>query len=361
MNFRSRFKYISRKVIRSKPDSEVLKAMHSGLLEESTLDIYYVALTIGSCAIATFGLLSNSVAVIIGAMIVAPLMLPIRGLAFASLAGKKLLFRKSAIAIAVGTLISVALACLLGIVVQLPEFGSEVTSRSQPTLIDLGIAIVAGSISGLAKVETKISSSLAGTAIAVALMPPLCVIGLGLSHSDWSLSMGATLLYATNLLGITLSCMLVFLVTGYASINSGAKALKRTVIFTTLLVVPLGISFIRLLQQQGLEALIEDILLNRTTTFQQHKLVSTRFDWNSQTPIAYLRITTTGDLKPTPKQVGLVEDLVEDEIGQRFSLVLEVNQVEQIRSNSKVQRTKEKNYPRSIMVSSQRSVSKVES
>jgi uncharacterized membrane protein len=63
--------------------------MQLGLLEESTLDINYLVLIVGSCAIATFGLLSNSAAVIIGAMIVAPLMLPIRGLAFAALAGNK--------------------------------------------------------------------------------------------------------------------------------------------------------------------------------------------------------------------------------------------------------------------------------
>lgn len=86
----------------------------------------------------------------------------------------------------------------------------EVLARSEPTLLDLGIAIAAGGISGYAKVEPKVSSSLAGTAIAVALMPPVCVIGLGLSQADWSLSLGATLLYLTNLLGITLSCMLVF-------------------------------------------------------------------------------------------------------------------------------------------------------
>lgn len=105
--------------------------------EESNLDIYYIALTIGSCTIATLGLLSNSAAVIIGAMIVAPLILPIRSLAFAALAGNVMLFRKSFRAIAVGTVISIVLAWLLGLMVAIPQFGSEITSRSQPTLIDL--------------------------------------------------------------------------------------------------------------------------------------------------------------------------------------------------------------------------------
>ena len=123
-----------------KPDREERNKIQSSLLEESNLDISYLALTVGACAIATFGLLSNSTAVIIGAMIVAPLMLPIRSLAFASLTGDSVLYRKSSIAIIVGTAISIALAYFLSWVVAVPEFGSEVTSRSQPTLIDLGIA-----------------------------------------------------------------------------------------------------------------------------------------------------------------------------------------------------------------------------
>jgi uncharacterized hydrophobic protein (TIGR00271 family) len=229
MSLRSRFKNLN---IR-KPHPAEIQEIHSSLSEESNLDIYYLALTIGSCAIATFGLLSNSAAVIIGAMIVAPLMLPIRSLAFAALAGNVALFRKSVRAITVGTLISIAIAWLLGFLVGIPEFGSEVLSRSEPTLIDLGIANAAGAIAGFAKVEPKISSSLAGTAIAVALMPPVCVIGLGLSKADWILSGGATLLYVTNLLGITLSCMLVFLVTGYSSLRQAGQALWRTAILTS--------------------------------------------------------------------------------------------------------------------------------
>ena len=326
MNLRSRFRGFRRK----KPSPEKLREMQSGLTVEAALDVYYLALTIGSCAIATLGLLSNSAAVIIGAMIVAPLMLPIRCLAFSALAGDKVLFRKSLSAIAVGTLISIALAWLLGFCIQLPSFGSEVLSRSQPTLIDLGIAIAAGAISGLTKVEPRISSSLAGTAIAVALMPPLCVIGLGLSQANWSLSTGATLLYMTNLLGITLSCMVVFLVTGYTSLRRGGKALRRTAIFTAVLIIPLGISYTQLWQQKKLEALVQEVLVNRTTTFQRLELTSIRTNWNHKPPEAIIGVAVVGDQNPTPKQVRLLEDFVAKQTGQRFSLILQVSQIQQI-------------------------------
>lgn len=315
-----------------RPGPERLAEMQAGLVEESALDIYYLALTVGSCAIATLGLLSNSAAVIIGAMIVAPLMLPIRCLAFSSLAGDKDLFRSASLAILAGTFISVALAWLLGFWLKLPAFGSEILSRSQPTLIDLGIAIAAGAISGLTKVEPRISSSLAGTAIAVALMPPLCVVGLGLSQLNWTLSTGAALLYLTNLLGITLSCMLVFLVTGYVSLRRGGKALRRTAVFTSVLVIPLGIGYAQLWRQKALEVLVQEVLVNQTTTFQQLALVSIQTNWQSRPPEAVLGIAIIGEQKPTPRQVGLLEDFVAQQTGQQFSLILQVSQIEQISS-----------------------------
>lgn len=85
-------------------------------------------------------------------------------------------------------------------------------------------------------------------------MPPVCVIGLGLSQADWSLSLGATLLYLTNLLGITLSCMLIFLFTGYTSLRRASKALGWTLGFTAILLLPLGGSFVQLMKQAQLEA-----------------------------------------------------------------------------------------------------------
>ncbi len=197
------------------PISQNLQQMRSSLIEESTLELNYIVLLLGSCLIATLGLLSNSAAVIIGAMIVAPLMLPIRGLAFGVLDGNILLFRRAAISIGIGTVLAIFLALVVGLLVGFPEFGSKVSARSRPTLLDLEIAVVAGGISGFAKVQPKIAETLVGTTIAVALMPPICVIGLGLSQGKIALSSSATILYLTNLLGITLACMLTFLIAGY--------------------------------------------------------------------------------------------------------------------------------------------------
>lgn len=324
-NIRERFSHLnSRKVT-----PQILHAMQVALLEESTLDLNYVVLILGSCAIATLGLLSNSTAVIIGAMLIAPLMLPIRGIAFGALEGDVVLFRKGLIAIVVGTLLAIVLAWFLGSVVGLPEFGSEVVARSKPTLLDLGIAVAAGGISGFAKVEPKVSPTLAGTAIAVALMPPICVIGLGLSQADWSLSLGATLLYLTNLLGITLSCMLIFLSAGCTPLHRAGKALGWTLAFTAILLFPLGVSFVELTRQARLEASLKQALLNQTITFQRVELIKSDANWLTAPPQVRLTVRARGVL--TSKQVQLLEEFVAKEMGQKFTLIFEVSQVEEVR------------------------------
>ncbi|MGA7933880.1 MAG: DUF389 domain-containing protein [Kovacikia sp.] len=330
-SIRSRFRRFRQKQI----DPVQLQQMQDDLLEESAINTTYLILIVGSCTIATFGLLTNSTAVIIGAMIIAPLMLPIRGLAFGALAGNIPLFRQGLSAVIVGTILAVALAVGLGLLTGISTFGSEVLSRSKPTLLDLGIAVAAGGISGYAKVQPKISTSLAGTAIAVALMPPICVVGLGLAQANWSLSLGAILLYLTNLLGIALSCMLTFLVTGYTPFRRAQKALIWAVSFTGVLLLPLSVSFAELVRQTRLESSLKAALVSRTITFQQLELVNFDTNWLTKPPQVRLTVRSQGMI--TPKQVRLLEAFVKREMGQQFTLIFFVSQVEQVTQDQVVQ------------------------
>lgn len=322
-----------------------LQQLQAELLEESTISTTYLILIIGSCAIATFGLLSNSTAVIIGAMIIAPLMLPIRGLAFGALAGNLSLFRQGLIAVIIGTLVAVILAAELGLLTGISTFGSEVLSRSKPTLLDLGIAVAAGGISGYAKVQPKISASLAGTAIAVALMPPICVVGLGLAQANWSLSMGASLLYLTNLLGITLSCMLTFLLAGCTPFKRAQKALGWAVALTSILLIPLTISFAELVRQNQLESSIRTALVNDTVTFQQIELLNIDTNWLTEPPQVRLSVRSYNPI--TPKQVQLLEAFLERKMGQSFTLIFTVSQVEEVTRNSDPQHLTPARFPSS--------------
>ncbi|MEO0489787.1 MAG: DUF389 domain-containing protein [Cyanobacteria bacterium P01_A01_bin.123] len=326
-----------------------LKHMRDSLMDDSTLEINYVVLTIGACIIATLGLLSNSAAVIIGAMLVAPLMQPIRGLAFGILEGDIELIREAFKALLVGTAIAIVLSWLLGMVLGLEEYGSEVLGRSQPTLLDLGIAIAAGGISGYAKVETKLSSTLAGTAIAVALMPPVCVVGIGfsqgLSQGGWGLSQGASLLYITNLVGITLACMLTFVLTGYAAIRDAQRPLGITFALTGILLVPLGLSLFDLVRQNQLEASVRRQLLTETETFKGLRLVETQTNWLADPPEVRLSVYAAEPV--SPKQVRLLEKFLQKRMGRQFALIFEVSLVEQVTRDGIVVNNQEEIIPSS--------------
>lgn len=300
--------------------------LYRELVKDASWNTNYVVLTLSSCIIATFGLISNSTAVIIGAMLIAPLMLPLRGFAFGALEGEVDLFRKSLLAIAGATLIAVCLSCIIGLITGIPEFGSEVQARIRPNLVDLGIAIAAGAISGFAKIRPGISDALAGTAIAVALMPPLCVVGLCLSQGIWLSAVGALVLYLTNLLGITLACMVLFIIAGYTQFN---RALVWTLALSLPLVLLLGLSFWKLVRNVRLEAAIKQKLVKETITIgQQGKLLDTKVNWGTNPPQVYLSVWT--DQKITPKQVRLLQEFISQKMKQPLTLIILISEVEQI-------------------------------
>ena len=301
--------------------------MQDSLLEEAELDVDYVVLTLGACLIATLGLLSNSAAVIIGAMLVAPLMLPIRSVAFGILEGELEIVQTGAKALAVGTGLSIFLSMMIGLLSGFLDYGSEVAARSSPTLLDLGIAITAGGISGYAKVQPRLSSTLAGTAIAVALMPPLCVVGLGFAQFNPTLSLGAGLLYLTNLLGITLSCMLAFFIAGYSPFRRARRPLSAVILLTSLLIIPLGFSLLELVRQNRLEANLR-FYLERTETFKRVGVVSSDTDWQLSPPEVRMVVNANGPI--TAKQVQLLEAHIAQKMNQPFRFVFQVSEVKEV-------------------------------
>lgn len=163
-------------------------------------------------------------------------------------------------------------------------------------------------------------------------MPPVCVIGLGLSQLNWSLSFGASLLYLTNLLGITLSCMLTFLVTGCASFKRAKKALIWTLALTIILFIPLTISFYQLIRQARLSVSLRQALVNRTVTFQRMVLLNSDVNWLTNPPEVRLSVRTKEPITPT--QVTLLERFLRKEMGQHFTLIFEVGEIEEVRGIS---------------------------
>lgn len=312
-------------------DREFPEKLHQDLLEDSTLNLNFLVLVVTSCVIATLGLLTNSAAVIIGAMIIAPLMNPLRGLALGALIADRLLLRHSLITLTMGTIVAILTSGLLGGLFRIPalSFGSEILARTQPTLADLGVALAAGGVSGFAKIRPKVSDVLAGTAIAVALMPPLCVVGIALSQRSLPYSGGAFLLFLTNFLGITLACILIFIWGGYApNLRQMRRAVLWFVALTGILLVPLSYSLTNLIQQEQLKAEVKELLLRETITVgQRAHLVN--ISLNQQVLPSgktgdrlVLTLANQSDQPITPKQVQELEAFLERRLGHQLTLVI---------------------------------------
>jgi uncharacterized hydrophobic protein (TIGR00271 family) len=198
-----------------------------------------------SVTIATFGILADSTAVVIGAMLIAPLMTPIIGAAAATATDRRSRLVSSFILIAAGVSAAIGLAYVIGAwapaIVPLDK-NTQVLSRVSPNLIDMGIALAAGAAGAFANVNKRVSASIAGVAIAVALVPPLGVVGLTLQAGMYSDTLGALLLFVTNLVSIILAAVTVFYLTGFAPIKRATKHSEEiTSMFITIAIVAMVI------------------------------------------------------------------------------------------------------------------------
>jgi uncharacterized hydrophobic protein (TIGR00271 family) len=175
----------------------------------------YVIMMTLAAGIAGLGLLLGSTAVIIGAMLVAPLMSSLIAIGMGIVQGDARLLRLSTRTMAMGTLIVIGVSALLELVAPAYTPTAEMLARTSPTLLDLGVALISGAAAAYASARDDMASALPGVAIAVALAPPLATLGLLATSGRWSLALGAFLLFMTNLVGIVSAVALVYLWMGF--------------------------------------------------------------------------------------------------------------------------------------------------
>ncbi len=301
--------------------------------QDARADQEFVVLTLAAGMIASLGLLANSSAVVIGAMLIAPWMLPLRAIAFAILQGRLRLVATALLTLLIGVGLTVGLSVLLGIGVALPILGSEVAARTQPNVLDLGVALVAGAIAAYASVRSKALSSLAGTAIAVALVPPVCAFGLLVAKAQWGDAFGALLLFAANLLGILSGALLALAICEPdLRVNLWRSRLGLvSLLLTALLLVPLTGSFLSLVAQarraaalQQIEQVITASLKDRTLTLgKDAELINVRIDWGQNPPLIRAAVRVTNPRLPTARQVAAVQAYVNDTQPIRYRLVVQ--------------------------------------
>lgn len=184
----------------------------------------FVMLLTLSTVIAALGLIADSTAVVIGAMVVAPLMAPLMSLAGALTMARPWHIAVNAIVVVVGSALTVAVAVVVSWVVPGTETTAELLGRTQPSLPDLGIALAAGAAGAYVVVHPSALGALPGVAIAVALVPPLATVGVMLEIGERHRADDALILFLTNLVAIVLAACVVFVVTGYSASASEIRS-----------------------------------------------------------------------------------------------------------------------------------------
>ncbi len=218
----------------------------------------FLTLMILSAIVASLGLFLSSPAVIIGAMVLAPLMAPIISLAMGLLRGDKGMLLQSLQTIGVGMCLAMGTAALIALMVPIERITGEIAGRLQPNLLDLGVAIASGIAGAYANVREDVAKSVSGVAIAVALVPPLCVSGIGLGWLSWEVFSGSMLLFLTNLVGISLSAALTFLFLGYAPLTRAKKGLLVSMVLLLIIAIPLKISLSDMVEHWRLEQIVKE-------------------------------------------------------------------------------------------------------
>jgi len=204
-----------------------------------------------SAAIAAFGLLSDSAAVVIGAMLVAPLMTPITAAAAATVTARNNKLWRALAVVALGTLLAIFVGWLTsliagGSVVDVRQLPDEVRARTFPTLLDLGVAISAGAAAGYIMPRRSAVGALPGVGIAVALVPPLATVGIAVQLGLATEARNAFLLFVTNLAAIIFAAGVALLLTGFRpSQFAGSRALRVRLVITVVSVAIVAIPLYR--------------------------------------------------------------------------------------------------------------------
>lgn len=194
----------------------------AGMLERNANEAtsYWLQLVV-SVGIATLGLVVGSSAVIIGAMLVAPLMGPIIALAMGLATGSPFLVLRAAGRIVLSVGVATGGAAMITVLLPFHELNAEILARTSPTVLDLvtaGFCALAGVYASL-RPGSDNATTAAGTSIGISLVPPLCVSGLGIGMSAWEVAGGAALLFLTNLVAIIFIGTLSFVAAGFNRVN----------------------------------------------------------------------------------------------------------------------------------------------
>lgn len=297
----------------------------------------YFVLLVLSVIIATLGLIINNSVIIIGAMLMSPMVWPIIGLAISTVMRDKKLLNRSFLLLGLSLLVTVFVAFLLSLVSPFELAGSEILSRTNPTLFDLVIALAAGFAAAFILSWERYSNAIAGVAIAAAILPPICVAGISLAFSHYDYAWGSFILFLTNLSSIVFAGIIVFTSLKFYHFEKKKERIRRIgvgVLLSSLIILGLGVELFfslrqivfennvrqlsRVVLERELTDLSNDIRINGLTLVAERDagLVSIEAD-----------VATPSDIIITIADKNSVIDALEEELDARINLQLRIVQV----------------------------------
>lgn len=241
----------------AKKASLTRESLYNQLSDESRLDWHYLMLVFLSTVVAAIGLMENNVAVIIGAMVIAPLLGPNLALSLATTLGHIKEVRKSLLTLLAGLLLALVISVGIGVVSPNIDLTSELMSRTHVGLSSLALALASGAAAALS-ITTGVSSVLVGVMVAVALLPPTVTLGIMLGIQNWQLAMGALALLLVNIASVNFTTQLTMRLKGIQPREDKFRTVSK-VVFSIGTVFWLGILVYLVLHMPDTIGLLQDV------------------------------------------------------------------------------------------------------
>ena len=316
-----RSNFISRFTLRR--DAAQRSATHELVVSGSSLTAAYLAMNAAATLLAGFGLLENSPAVIIGAMLVAMLFGPLVGIALGLAEANLPLLGRSLLSEIVGATWALGISYVVGMASRHVPMASEILSRTSPNILDLLIGLVGGIAGGFTYVSTGLTGVIVGVAIATALVPPLTSCGILLAHHLPGLAAGAFLLFLANFTAIVIGAMIVFWLAGHRPESAGHtfKVFAPRLIALVLLTA-LGVHFVVTFRRTVSRSLLESAV-RRTLSSEIGKIAGARVVTVTLAPsqgitVAWVVVRTPQPVPPG--QVAHLNELVNQVAGSTIDL-----------------------------------------
>ena len=314
------------------------KTLYNTIKDNAAGEISYYFLVLLAAIVATFGLLSDSTAIIIGAMLISPIMNPIIGMSYAISTGDAKLFRKAFKSLILGSLLAIVISVFVTLLVPTRSLTSEILSRTEPTIIDLVIAFASGLAGAYTMISNKDMTILPGVAIATALMPPLCVVGSGLALGSYSVALGGILLFSANLIAINLAAAVIFVIMGCSTKKSKSndddddedtpadeyrhRRFLISIVLFVLISIPLTYFMYNTINTENTGKTIDTALDTIVSTFEDVDLVNYTYELSDST--YYINTVVRSDTKLNGNDIIEIENYLETELNKPVEVTMKI-------------------------------------